>query len=238
MVAVAMCVAEASSTYHVEQAKIAAIMQSGLPAGMERGGRVGPMAIPVQWLPVFEMMGIEASSVVNDACANIFAGTWIMAYVASLQQSDVPGDGAYAARAMRIPAKVAERRRMWAPVVQWAAGLTGVPAALIDAVITVESGYQPAVVSSAGAIGMMQLMPGTAAMLGGNPSDAKQNILMGSRYLAQLGRQFNGDLRLTLAAYNAGPAAVTRSGYKIPSFSETRAYVPKVLSLYASLQQQ
>jgi soluble lytic murein transglycosylase-like protein len=121
--------------------------------------------------------------------------------------------------------------------VQRAAALTGVPAALIDAVITVESGYQVRVVSSSKAVGLMQLMPSTAAMLGGDPWDGEQNILMGSRYLAQLARQFNGNLQLTLAAYNAGPAAVTRSGFRIPAFTETRSYVPKVLSLYAALQQ-
>jgi len=236
MVPIAACVAEASAAYHVEQARIAAIMQNGLPAGVERGGRIGPMGIPEQWLPVFEMMGIQASDVVDDACQNIFAGTWIIAYVASLQDSGVYSAGAYSQRPVRISAQVAERRRAWGAVVQRAAALTGVPAALIDAVITVESGYQPRAVSSAKAIGMMQLMPRTAAMLGGDPWDAEQNILMGSRYLAQLGRQFNGDLQLTLAAYNAGPAAVTRSGYRIPAFSETRAYVPKVLTLYAALQ--
>jgi soluble lytic murein transglycosylase-like protein len=237
MVPIAACVAEASAAYHVEQAKIAAIMQNGLPAGVERGGRIGPMGIPEQWLPVFEMMGMQSSDVVDDACENIFAGTWILAYVASLQDAGVYGGGSYAARPVHISAQVAERRRAWGPVVQRAAALTGVPAGLIDAVITVESGYQPRAVSSAKAIGMMQLMPRTAAMLGGDPWDAEQNIFMGSRYLAQLARQFNGDLQLTLAAYNAGPAAVTRSGYRIPAFAETRGYVPKVLSLYASLQQ-
>jgi soluble lytic murein transglycosylase-like protein len=237
MVPIAACVAEASATYHVEQAKIAAIMANGFPAGVERGGRIGPMGIPLQWLPVFEMMGIQSAGVTNDACQNIFAGTWILAYVATLQDGGTYSGGTYATRPVRISAQVAERRRAWGPTVQRVAALTGVPAALIDAVITVESGYQPRVVSSAKAIGMMQLMPSTAAMLGGDPWDGEQNILMGARYLGQLSRQFNGDLQLILAAYNAGPAAVTRSGFRIPAFTETRAYVPKVLSLYAALQQ-
>lgn len=234
MVPIAACVAEASATYHVEQAKIAAIMQNGLPAGVERAGRIGPMAIPVQWLPIFEMMGIRSSDVASDSCSNIFAGTWILAYVASLQDGGAGGGGAYASRPVRISAQVAQRRKDWWPVVQRAASITGVPAALIDAVITVESGYQTNAVSPAKAIGMMQLMPKTAAMLGGNPWNGEENILMGSRYLGQLARQFNGDLQLTLAAYNAGPAAVTRSGFRIPAFTETRAYVPKVLSIYAN----
>lgn len=237
MIPIHACVAEAATTYHVEQSKIAAIMANGLPAGVERGGRIGPMAIPRQWLPIFALMGIDQQSVVDDACANIFAGTWILAYVASLQGDGMSGGGEYSSRPIRISAQVAERRRAWGPVVQRAAALTGVPAALIDAVITVESGYQVRVVSSSKAVGLMQLMPSTAAMLGGDPWDGEQNILMGSRYLAQLARQFNGNLQLTLAAYNAGPAAVTRSGFRIPAFTETRSYVPKVLSLYAALQQ-
>jgi soluble lytic murein transglycosylase-like protein len=79
---------------------------------------------------------------------------------------------------------------------------------------------------------MMQLLKSTAGMFGGNPWDGAQNIMMGTRYLAQLARQFDGDLNLTLAAYNAGPAAVTRSGYKIPPYEETQAYVPSVIALY------
>ena len=114
MVPIAACVAEASTAYHVEQAKIAAIMQGGFPAGTESAGRVGPMAIPVQWLPVFEMMGIQASNVVNDACENIFAGTWIMAYVASLQDGGVYSAGAFGSGRVHISAQVAERRRQWA----------------------------------------------------------------------------------------------------------------------------
>ena len=205
---------------------------------MEQSGRVGPMAIPVQWLPVFEMMGIRSSDVVSDSCSNVFAGTWIMAYVASLQDMGVTSSGPYSAKPIRISAQVAERRKYWWPVVQRAAAEFGIPAALVDAVITVESGYQVNALSPAKAIGMMQLMPKTAHMLGGDPWNGEDNIRMGTRYLGQLARQFGGDLQLTLAAYNAGPAAVTRSGFSIPAFSETRAYVPKVLSLYASASLQ
>jgi soluble lytic murein transglycosylase-like protein len=238
MVPIQVCIAEASSAYHVEQARIAEIIANGLPAGVERGGRVGPMAIPEQWLPIFELMGIRHEDVVQDACQNIFAGTWILAYVASVQAAQSAAAGAYSARPVRVSAQMAERRRQWAPVVQRAAASTDIPAALIDAVITVESGYQPRVRSPANAIGMMQLLPSTAAMEGGDPWDAEQNIFMGARYLRQLALQFQGDLTLTLAAYNAGPAAVTRSGYRIPAFSETRSYVPKVLALYSTFSNE
>jgi soluble lytic murein transglycosylase-like protein len=234
MMPMTACIAEASSAYHVQASAIEAIIAHGLPAGVERDGRIGPMGIPEQWLPVFQMMGIDASSVANDACQNILAGAWIMAYAAAAQ-SDAGGD--YAPQGIYASAKLAERRKAWAPTVRRVAALTGVSAALLDAVITVESRYQPNAVSRAGAIGMMQLMPRTAAMLGGNAWNAEQNILMGARYLAQLGRQFNGDLQLTIAAYNAGPAAVTKYGYRIPPYPETAAYVPRVVSLYAQSAQ-
>lgn len=233
MMPVTACIAEASSAYHVQASAIEAIIAHGLPAGVERDGRIGPMGIPEQWLPVFQMMGIDAGSVATDACQNILAGTWIMAYAAALNSVGGP----YAPQGVYASAKLAERRKAWAPTVQRVAALTGAPAALLDAVITIESRYQPNAVSRAGAIGMMQLMPGTAAMLGGNPRDPEQNLLMGARYLVQLGRQFKGDLQLTIAAYNAGPAAVTKYGYKIPPYPETAAYVPQVMSLYAQAAQ-
>ncbi len=231
MVAVAVCVAEASSAYHVEQARIAAVLANGLPVGQERGGRIGPMAIPREWLPILNLMGIDERSVAFDQCQNIMVGTWIIAFMDTLQR---PNMGRYSPRDVaRITTRVADRRRLWRPVVERAAALEGIPAALVDAVITAESEYVENARSKAGAIGFMQLMPKTAAMLrGGDPWDGEKNIHMGTRYLGQLVRQFGGDLTLALAGYNAGPAAVTRNGYKIPPFSETMKYVPKVLALY------
>lgn len=236
-VATAACVAEASSAYNIQSAAIEAIIANGLPAGAQSNGRVGPMGIPVQWLPVFEVMGISGDSIVNDACQNILAGTWIMAYMQAMQSApstDTYTTGRYG---VRFPGWLQARRKAWAPVVQRAAQLTGVPAALIDAVITVESRYNPSARSGKNAIGMMQLLDTTAATLGGgDPRNPEQNILMGARYLARLAAKFNGDLSLTLAAYNAGPGAVTKHGYQIPPFAETQAYVPQVIALYSYLQ--
>ena len=103
---------------------------------------------------------------------------------------------------------------------------------LVKAVISVESGGDPSAVSSAGAMGLMQLMPGTALTYGVlNPWDPQQNVAGGARHLSDLLREYNGDLALALAAYNAGSGAVAR--YKgIPPYAETSAYVSSVLSQY------
>ncbi|GGP48192.1 hypothetical protein GCM10009409_13600 [Shewanella saliphila] len=108
--------------------------------------------------------------------------------------------------------------------------------ALIRAVIHAESAFKPRAVSKAGAKGLMQLMPGTASDMGvDNPLNAQQNIRGGSRYLAQLLAQFNGDLDLACAAYNAGPSTVTQySG--IPPYPETQAYVKRVKILFKRYQ--
>jgi soluble lytic murein transglycosylase-like protein len=111
-----------------------------------------------------------------------------------------------------------------------AAGKYGIDPALALAVAQQESGFQQGVISGSGAIGVMQLMPATAAGLGVNPNNLEENIDGGVRYLAQMLRQFGGDVSLALAAYNAGPGNVNKYG-GIPPFQETENYVNSVLAL-------
>jgi soluble lytic murein transglycosylase-like protein len=123
------------------------------------------------------------------------------------------------------------------PLVRQAAQANGMDPALVAAVARAESGFNPAAVSPAGAQGLMQLMPSTARGLGvTDPFDPAQNLDGGARYLrAQLDRF--GDPALALAAYNAGPGAVSRAG-GIPPYAETQTYVQRVLGYYQSFRAQ
>ena len=105
--------------------------------------------------------------------------------------------------------------------------------ALVKAVIAVESAYDPAAVSPKGAVGLMQLIPGTAARYGVKKStDPIENVNGGTRYLRDLLDMFKGDLSLALAGYNAGEGAVMRYKNTIPPFPETQAYVKLVMQFY------
>lgn len=122
--------------------------------------------------------------------------------------------------------------------IQEAAALYHIPITLVRAVVTVESDFDPRVVSRAGAMGMMQLMPSIVKGMGViNPFDARQNIFGGTRLLRILANRFAGDLVLTIAAYHAGTGAVQKYG-GIPPYQTTQRYVRMVLSRYYKLRQQ
>jgi soluble lytic murein transglycosylase-like protein len=117
--------------------------------------------------------------------------------------------------------------------IQAASRKYGVPEALIEAVIQQESGFNPNAQSGAGAGGLMQLMPSTASGLGvTNVYDPAQSIDAGTHYLRDQLDRFGGDVRLALAAYNAGPGAVSTYG-GVPPYPETQSYVSDVLANYA-----
>jgi soluble lytic murein transglycosylase-like protein len=114
-------------------------------------------------------------------------------------------------------------------LIQSAAQSAGIDPGLLEALVAAESSFNPRAVSPAGAQGLTQLMPGTAKALGvTDPFDPAQSLNGGARYLSQMLREFNGDVKLALAAYNAGPGAVRRHG-GVPPFRETQDYVQRVL---------
>jgi len=107
---------------------------------------------------------------------------------------------------------------------------------LLRAVIVVESGFNSRAVSRRGAVGLMQLMPATATRFGvSDRYDPRQNVRGGARYLSFLISRFRQNVRLALAAFNAGEDAVDRNSGQIPPFIETLEYVPKVLKIYQAL---
>lgn len=124
--------------------------------------------------------------------------------------------------------------RAWAPSIERAALKAGVDPALMASLVWAESGFDPGVRSPAGAIGLAQLMPGTAASLGVDPHDPQQNLDGGARYLAEQLDRF-GSPELALAAYNAGPSRVDAAG-SIPAIAETQTYVPRVMAFYGQLR--
>ena len=109
----------------------------------------------------------------------------------------------------------------------------GLPKSLLHAVVSTESAYDPNAMSRAGAVGLMQLMPGTAKRYGvDNRRNASENLKGGTQYLRDLLKMFDNNLQLALAAYNAGEGAVKEYGNKIPPYKETRQYIEKVLKYY------
>jgi len=128
--------------------------------------------------------------------------------------------------------KSVERYARYSEWIRQAATLYQIPEALVRAVIKCESDYDPRAVSPAGAIGLMQMIPETAMrMQVRDPYDPRENIFGGTRYLRVLANTFNGDLELTIAAYNAGEGAVARYG-GIPPYDETQKYVVNVVTYY------
>jgi len=138
----------------------------------------------------------------------------------------------------RYDERLLARAGQYDAIIETAASSASVEPNLLRAVIVVESGFNSHAVSKRGAVGLMQLMPSTASRFGvSNLYDPRENVHAGARYLKFLMDRFGQDMRLALAAYNAGEEAVDRNG-GIPPFTETMAYVPRVLKIYRMLRDQ
>jgi soluble lytic murein transglycosylase-like protein len=139
----------------------------------------------------------------------------------------------------RYDSMLLARATQYDSIIETAAVSASVEANLLRAVIVVESGFNSRAVSKRGAVGLMQLMPATATRFGvSNPYDPRENVHAGAHYLKFLMDRFGQNVRLALAAYNAGEDAVERNGGQIPPFTETMAYVPRVLKIYQQLKDQ
>lgn len=153
--------------------------------------------------------------------------------------TDAPDSGGYKL-IMRTPKKgtvayknFTSNRHRHAPSIRKQARRYRVDPALVMAVVHTESAYDEKAISKAGAVGLMQLMPQTARRYGvKDRSNAEQNINGGTRYLRHLLELYKFDIRLALAAYNAGETAVAKYGNNIPPYPETQAYVKRVVSRY------
>lgn len=128
-------------------------------------------------------------------------------------------------------------RRPYGKAIIAAADRHAVDPLLVAAIVTVESRFDPEAVSYRGAVGLMQVLPSTAALPDGELADPQVNLDAGVGYLGWLLQSFEGELELALAAYNAGPTSVRRFG-GVPPFEETQAYVEKVLAVYVELNRE
>jgi soluble lytic murein transglycosylase-like protein len=188
-------------------------------------------------LPPFALAALAAAAV---AVAGAVAGP------CAAQVLEIGSDGAvtrYAgpavytdegARSLIPQAPVSAAPTEVAQAIDESAQRHAVSAPLIEAVAWQESRFHQAAVSPKGALGVMQLMPDTARRLGVDAADLKGNIDGGVAYLGQMLRRFEGDVPRALAAYNAGPEAVTRYG-GVPPYAETRAYVQAILGRLATI---
>lgn len=220
-IALSACILAASSHYGIPVATIEHVIDSGT----KQSDGIGPMGIPQGWLPYLSRYGFDEQKVRTDDCSGVVAGTWVLAY--SQRMQTVIGKTA-------TDKKILQLAQPWMPAINWISAKAQIDPRLVVAVIYQESKFQPAAVSGANAVGLMQLMPATARSLGVNPRDPAQNLWGGIWYLANLMRAYHGNVGLALAAYNAGPGAVSRYG-GIPPYRETQDYVPQVLHWYRSV---
>jgi soluble lytic murein transglycosylase-like protein len=172
---------------------------------------------------------VSLSNVPTDARFTLLVG--------APKRTLAPGRPFAGRRGTSDSAKANTRVFVYDTIVDEVSRIYGLESALLHAVISVESRYNPKAVSKKGAMGLMQLMPDTAKRYGVSDAfDPRQNLVGGAQYLRDLLRMFDNNVNLALAAYNAGENAVMRHGNRIPPYGETQRYVPLVLDLYKRFQ--
>lgn len=184
------------------------------------------------------MIGLFVTLVTSTVSADVYK------YVArdgSVFYTDDPPRGYHYKRIIRTKPRtyakalkaIKKNKLKYSPLIAEAASKYNIDAKLLHAVILAESAYDSHAVSSAGAVGLMQLMPETARRYGvSDRKDASQNIDGGTRYLRDLLNLFDSNLQLAVAGFNAGEGAVRKYNNSIPPYPETQSYVKQVLSIY------
>lgn len=190
----------------------------------------------------FLWSGIFVAALFSGAvCADVYKRT---ASDGRVYYTDTPRKGFKYKRIIRTTPKgyagallnLHKNKKKYTPIIAKAAAKYQVDEKLLHAMIQTESAYDKDAISSAGAVGLMQLMPATAKRYGvSNRKDAQQNIDGGTHYIKDLFKMFDSNLKLVVASYNAGEGAVKKYKNAIPPYPETRDYVKKVLKLYEKL---
>lgn len=220
--ALAACIVTVAAHYGVPQMRLEGVMRQ-TPDSKSIGAAAH---IPAGWAPLLKHYGFDLKAVERDPCESVAAAGWILRYSVEMQQ---------VAKMVQKPILPA-RAQVWQPLINAYAKAANIDPRLVNAVILQESRFHPDALSPAGAYGLMQLTDDTAKTLGVNRYDVRQNLWGGIWYLADLQKIYGGNLAFTLAAYNAGPSAVSR-WHGIPPYKETLAYVPAVLAHYKRLLQ-
>ncbi|HEX7556617.1 MAG TPA: lytic transglycosylase domain-containing protein [Leptolinea sp.] len=185
------------------------------------------------------MLNSIFDSAFQNAMVKILTGIMATPAVTGQPVSDSQGVASSASfsqvlSAKQTPAPVAVSGNKFADLINSTAKKYGVDPNLVNAIVKAESNYNPQAVSSCGAQGLMQLMPGTARSLGvANSLDPAQNIDGGVRFLQKLLTHYNGNVQFAVAAYNAGPGAVDKYN-GIPPYTETQTYVTRVMGYLKS----
>jgi soluble lytic murein transglycosylase-like protein len=235
------CVIQAAADYSIPPRALLALKLALVPRReLERGvtGQpAAPAAFPVNvsWQQALaKSFGITAEAIKTDLCWSARAAAYVLRHEVNLANGDFwEGVG-------RFPSSTPSGQLATAPplaaLVHTASLRYGLDPRFVSAIIRVESGFTASARSPKGALGLMQVMPGTAARYGVSAPDEllspAVNVEVGTRYLRDLWEMFHGDLALTLAAYNAGEGSVAKYGMRVPPYQETQRYVHDVMTVY------